>query len=321
MMSASPTPDARTRDDPAPARAEGSVTQQGEFSRSSGSFLYFFVPGYALIGWSIFRSPWVLITAAAIAMAVAFYSWLQSFGLKRAVLDVPTSKVRSAAQGYVELHGTIEPFGNRTLVGPLTQAPCVWYVYGVTEGRGKKETNIDGKTEGVPFLLRDETGTCLIDPGDACVVCDLVAQRRSGSRGYVEWSIRPGDSVYAIGLFRSSSVEQQTVVEEAPAQLRAWLRDPKAFFARFDTNRDGKMSRAELDAASEAARLETIERYTAQGGSHRLARPDDNRPYVVATLPHDQVAGYFGGMNLIHLGVFLASAVFLIVYWAWAKPG
>jgi hypothetical protein len=137
----------------------------------------------------------------------------------------------------------------------------------------------------------------------------------------VEWSIRPGDSVYAIGLFRSSGVERQTVVEEAPAQLRAWLRDPKAFFARFDTNRDGKMSRAELDAASEAARLETIERYTAQGGSHRLARPDDNRPYVIATLPHDKVAGYFGGMNLVHLVVFLASAVFLIVYWAWVKPG
>ena len=60
--------------------------------------------------------------------------WWCLHNLKKAryLLDTPTSKIRSAAQGYVELYGVIE---SRTelLRGPLSEQPCVWWSFSIDE--------------------------------------------------------------------------------------------------------------------------------------------------------------------------------------------
>ena len=269
--------------------------------------VYAVLVGLGLIVGVLTRSPKALLLVVVATMATSIYLWITSYRVKRAILDVPTSKTRSAAQGYVELHGTIESLGGKTLTGPLTRAPCVWYSYNVTEGSGDQREAIESYTASTPFLLRDETGACLVEPRDACVMCDKTVVRHQGNRRHDEWSMREGDSIYAIGLFRTDAVQAHAVGKEAMAQLRVWLRDPKAFFSRFDTDRDGKVSRAELDAANEAARREAIDRYVAQGGKHRLTAPRDGRSFILSGLPHDRVAEFFGTLGFVHVGIFIVS--------------
>ena len=66
----------------------------------------------------------------------AFYFFLR----KRIIEDTPTSRITSAAQGYVELSGVGKLMDGSTITGPLTGIPCTWYQYTVEEYRssGKK---------------------------------------------------------------------------------------------------------------------------------------------------------------------------------------
>ena len=241
-------------------------------------------------------------------LAIAsFIFWIWSYGTQRAIQDVPTSTVRGAAQGYVELRGVAASLPGGALEAPLTGAPCVWYNYRVVE-HGEKETRIvEAGVRGTPFLLSDGTGECLIDPRDAYVMCDTVDEWRKGKESCSEWTIRPGDPVYAIGLFSSVIPGPESVAREARARLQSWLREPKRFFSRFDANRDGRIAPRELDAAREAAHSAAMRRYIAQGGRHRLLRPRDHRPFVVANWPHDKVAAHWGGMPAFHLAVFFMA--------------
>lgn len=99
---------------------------------------------------------------------------------KRLILDTPTSHVRSAAIGLVELNGLA--VGPHTLVSPITQRPCFYYRTAVWKevGSGKNrhwEQKIDERFH-VPFFLQDETGMVLIDPNGAemDIHCDFKAE-------------------------------------------------------------------------------------------------------------------------------------------------
>jgi len=224
----------------------------------------------------------------------AFLLWTVNFKMMSAIRNAPTSKVASAAQGLVELCGTVQYVPGCALKAPLTQAPCVCYWYSIVENAGSKHARkIEGHDYATPFLLRDETGDCLIDPNDAWVICRTRAQWQIGNTTYDEWSICVGDPIYAIGLFSSNALHIEAgLAKELTVKLRSWLRDPRAFFRRFDANRDGKISPAELDAAREAARHEAMQYYTAQGGMHTLTSPD-NAALIVSNLGHDKVAAEF----------------------------
>lgn len=258
-----------------------------------------------------FENIWLWVLP--VMTVIAFRFWLVSLRTKRAILDAPTSKVNSAAQGYVELHGKAEYVPGCTLKTPLTSSPCVWYQYSIVERAGRKNSRtLEGQEYGTPFLLRDETGDCLVDPNEALVICDTCDQWVSGELTHSEWSIRVGDPVYAIGWFSSNALHDRGELnKETTVRLRSWLRDPKRFFGRFDANRDGKVSAAELAAAREAAHREAAQYYAAQGGMHTLTAPENKAPYIVSNLAHDQVAGEFGAMTHAHLWIFFITLGFL----------
>src|SRR5690606_26803908 len=48
---------------------------------------------------------------------------LRRWSQARHLLDTPTSKIRSAAQGYVELYGVLEALPGASVQGPLTGKP------------------------------------------------------------------------------------------------------------------------------------------------------------------------------------------------------
>ena len=62
---------------------------------------------------------WLLWLVAAVAGGAWFaFRWLH---IARMIEDTPTSRIRSAAQGYVELAGRCRALGSTPNLAPLTQ--------------------------------------------------------------------------------------------------------------------------------------------------------------------------------------------------------
>ena len=61
--------------------------------------------------------------------ALAFYFAFRNLARARLIEDTPTSRVRSAHQGYVELEGEAAAMQGEPILSPLTQTACCWFRY------------------------------------------------------------------------------------------------------------------------------------------------------------------------------------------------
>ena len=249
-----------------------------------------------------------------VLVASAFVFWLRAYRRLRTIEDVPTSTIAAAAQGYVEFNGTAVAAPGDTLVGYLTRLPCVWYRY--SWYKSGQEKGGDMGELGVPFILRDATGDCLVDPAEAEVVCDRCQTWAREAIVFQEWSIRVGDPVYAIGYFSTGGAAAERHVNlKASYALAAEERNAQAYAARYDLDRDGKVDRREAALAREAQRREIIERYVRQGGVHTLGPSPDDRPFLVIGAGSRRVASRYRRLALAHLGVFFLALACSAYFW------
>jgi len=99
---------------------------------------------------------------------VLVYGGTQRFLLIQKIKNTPTSKVRSAAAGLVELFG--KAMCRETMESPVSRAKSVfWRLHGEYYQSGKHGgwRTIFQKASSTSFYLEDETGKMLIDPKDA----------------------------------------------------------------------------------------------------------------------------------------------------------
>jgi hypothetical protein len=287
---------------------------------------------------------WLFAAALAAAAAYSFWYAFKTWAKNRAIEDTPTSRVRSAAQGYVELSGlgVLPPDSHNK--GPLTGMPCTWWRYKIEErrysGRSRSWSTVESDTSSVPFLLDDGTGHCLIDPRGAEVFPgasnvwygpDAWPQVRipdgTGVFGwlvdtfvtdryrYTEHRLQPREHVYAIGAFRSLGGVGVHSSDDAVAELlRTWKKDQAGLLARFDANHDGTLSSAEWEQARAAARREVLDGRAAeekQPALNVLADPMDGRSFLLAASDGDALARRFRRRALAGIGGFVGSAAAL----------
>ena len=113
------------------------------------------------------HAPDGLLVFAAVLAVVALAMGFSGLRRSRHIEDVPTARVRSAHQGYVELIGSARMLEGEPIVAPLSQTPCCWYQFKVERRSGKDWRMVEsGSSDGI-FALRDNTGDCLIDPEGA----------------------------------------------------------------------------------------------------------------------------------------------------------
>jgi hypothetical protein len=269
---------------------------------------------FLALGIGIFAPhPGSWLVALPILAVSAFVYWFSAYRRKRAVQDAPTSKIATAAQGYVELCGTAEAAPGSTLTGPVSRKPCVWYSYGISKREGKDWRTVESGSECMPFIIRDETGECLVNPRDAEVLCELCEKWEAPREKRSEWSIRPGDPIYAIGWFATrATAATGDLNQDAHTLLQSWVADAAGFRTRFDADRDGKVSAAELAAAREVARREVTERGLPQGGIHTLRTPEDGRPFILMNESHDVAASRFHRWTIVHLAIFFIALGFFV---------
>lgn len=81
---------------------------------------------------------WGVAVLLAVLALVAFSGLFRFYRRVRMIEDTPTSKIRSAAQGYVELQGEAESLPGPATVAPLSQLHCLWYRYRVEARRTRQ---------------------------------------------------------------------------------------------------------------------------------------------------------------------------------------
>jgi hypothetical protein len=107
-----------------------------------------------------------------IGIAGGLYLFLRGFKMlqrKRLILNTPTSKIRSASLGLVEVNGLA--VGPYTLTAPITGLPCYFYRTQAWElrksGKNNEWQQVADESLHVPFYLDDNTGRLLINPQGA----------------------------------------------------------------------------------------------------------------------------------------------------------
>ena len=109
-----------------------------------------------------------LTVLSCVAIAGGLYFFFTGFRLlarKRLLLSTPTSKIRSAALGLVEVNGVVA--GPYTMPAPITGTPCFLYHATVWQQRGNEKDEwekVADETLHLPFFIDDSTGQLLIEP-------------------------------------------------------------------------------------------------------------------------------------------------------------
>lgn len=258
--------------------------------------------------------PWALLAMCA----VSFIAWIGNYRRYRQIHDLPTSKVASAAQGYVELVGRGELLDGTPIISRLGGRHCCWYHYQIEEEKSdNKWETIDQGSSVDHFLLVDDTGQCVISPEGAEVITSDHRSWREGRYRYNEWLVLPSTVLYALGEFSTDSgnVSAQTDErEEIRLLIDDWKRDQKTLVERFDLNRDGSIDLKEwelarLQAAREIRKQRATQMNNRVEGVHLLRQPRDKRLFLLANEMPDALGRRYLLWSVFHLAVMIGTGV------------
>ena len=258
------------------------------------------------------RRTFILVLPAI--AAVAFVAWMLSLKRLLAIGGTPTSRIASAAQGYVELVGRALPHPGGALCSRYTLLPCVWYQFSVEQRQedGKWQRIESGRSD-ESFLLDDGTGLCLIDPDNAEVLPrnTEVATKEQDYR-YTESLILPGEQVYAIGEFSTIGGENTdlNLNQDVSELLCTWKGNKPALLASFDFDKDGQISEKEWMLARSQARREvrkTHNEIRTQPGTHMLHQPRDGRLFLISNVDAEKLKRRYTLWAWLHLVVLIGA--------------
>lgn len=264
----------------------------------------------------------LLLLAAGLACGYGFFYFIRR---ARIIEDTPTSRIRSAAQGYVELTGMIRYFVGQPVVAPLTQQACAWYHFVIerketTTHRGSSSTRwntVEEQNCDRPFECSDATGVCVIDPRGAEIHTLHKDVWYGGTRWpshgpdrkrswfsssdyrYTEYRLHESDPLYALGEFRTVNPDKSDgkLSDEVKHVLRTWKADWDKLLAQFDSNGDGQIDLQEWEQVRQAAEKQVTEQRLERAPRPALnimTKTDDfRRPYILSTQPQTKLATRF----------------------------
>jgi hypothetical protein len=254
---------------------------------------------------------------ALLAMSgVSFFAWIANYRRYRFIHDLPTSRVASAAQGYVELFGRTENLPGEPVKSKLSASPCCWYSYQVEEkGSNNKWHTVDSGSSVEQFLLVDDTGQCVISPEGAEVLTHDRKYWEQFDRRYTEWLLRPRSVIYAIGEFSTTTAAAVAGGDERAdigALLAQWKADQPRLHERFDLDCDGRISMKEWELARLQARREVRglhgeARSRSTEGVHVLRKPGDGRLFLLANELPEKIGARYRTWSEVHFLIFLGT--------------
>lgn len=257
------------------------------------------------------REGW--LACLGLMALISLFAWMSALRRLRAVRDTPTSRVASAAQGYVELIGRGHPLAGAPLLSKLSALPCLWYRYQVERRDSDNKWHTEDRGESQDsFLLDDGSAVCVIDPFGAEILTQHKDVWRRGDYRYTEWKLLDIDALYVIGQFRTlgGGTMDAHPGEELKAVLAEWKQDSKTLHARFDLDGNGVLDMKEWALARQAAKREAQKRVAevrAMPDTHYMVQPHDGRLFLISNLPPAQLARRYGFWAWGHLLIFFTA--------------
>jgi len=262
------------------------------------------------------------LACSAVASLGGGWWFIRRFAQARHLLDTPTSKIRSAAQGYAEFYGVLQATEQSQILAPLTHTPCLWWRFKIEEyrsnGKNRSWRVLESGSSDTWLELQDSTGSCLIDPRGAEVRpatrqvwqgnqrhplgparSGWMALFSSGKRyRYTEERLHIGQPLYAIGEFRSHGGGRQAfdLAATKGAVIREWKSDYSGLLQRFDSDRNGQLDEQEWGRVRLAARLEAEDRHRQQSlqpVQHHLGKPAERQPFILSCAGEDELVRSF----------------------------
>ncbi len=239
---------------------------------------------------SLFWLVWTIVLLVCCVSCWRMYRW---FHHAKLIQNTPTSTVRSAVQGYVELKGIARKLNGPRIIA-ASGKECVWYKYTAHEVTDDglsilntffqslftfTEPNFSGLV-GVGmytvsddlFVLEDGRDRVIIDPDYADVIpihkkswvgrasgIDWGGGMRSGglevgSIHYTEYRIDEGDEIFVTGLFETHGHTEANHEKEALTDLLSVWKQDVALMDKFDVNKDGLIDGDEWEAVRKVAK-------------------------------------------------------------------
>lgn len=285
---------------------------------TSGSYLlvlYIGVKSEEPAGWAI---------SLALAAIIAFFAWMSAFRRNRSIADTPTSKIASAAQGYVELFGRASDGPEFRVQAQPGSRPCVWFrCIKYRKGTDDKWEELERKTSDSIFELDDGTGKCMVDPESAEVITTHVRTWYEGRYKFVESQLFPNDSLYALGAFSTvgGASAPNDLKADVGALLAEWKARPQELLKRFDLDDNGQIDLKEWELARNAARREVERRQQERSqvpDVHLMRRPDSGQLFLLSNLSPHALKRRYALWGWFHLTVFfrgVASASWVSLHY------
>lgn len=258
------------------------------------------------------QARWCLAGTALLAVL----AWLGSLRRARAIAELATSRIASAAQGYVEIMGRASSDKAQLIYTPLGGIACIWYRFRLySRDNAKREwREIDSGTSSSTFEISDPSGVCSVDPDHAEVVGAQVRTSYPGADKLVEECLFGGSDIYVLGEFSTLGGSGSTLNtrEDVSALLTQWKQDRVDLHQRFDLDRNGTVDLQEWELARQLA-TRTVERehrsIRQQAGVHLLRAPEDGRLFLISALSPRALRHHFLRWSVFHLAMATAAVV------------
>ena len=249
---------------------------------------------------------------------ISLVAWASSYKRCRYISDTPTSRIASAAQGYVELYGRTAADG--LIYSPYGNSPCVWYRYQVHERQGNKWQVVGSGQSDHMIEISDGTGICFIDPDDAEVISPDKKVTKEGQYRYTEELLR-GYYVYALGEFSTigGANTHLNLKSDVTALLAEWKRKPQELLAKFDLDGNGEIDLREWNLARRAATREIEKQHReirAKDGVHVMRAPRTRgRPFLLSNLSPQKLRNIYYRWGLVHICIVFISTFGVLWFW------
>ncbi|MDH5357396.1 MAG: E3 ubiquitin ligase family protein [Gammaproteobacteria bacterium] len=275
---------------------------------------------------------WVGVTLMIFLCLMAFYRMIRWHQHARTIENMPTAKIRSAAQGYVEVIGQTKLMDGPVITSPLTGKNCVWYRYKIEEkvrhynARGKSHTHwqvVKKEISEELFLLEDDTGRCVVDPDGADVITthkrSWYSRLDNPPKRYTEELILVNEPLYAIGLFKTvAEVEGHKIREHVSHLLREWKREPQQLLEQYDSNRDGQLDTDEWEKTRQSAEQQVKQEHGQREKLQQLhilkRSPHNDQAFTLSNISEKKLIQQYRVRALLALMGFFISGSFAI--WA-----
>ena len=216
---------------------------------------------------------------SVVAAGIGYGLWRNGMKVRTLSTSTATSKVATAAKGFVELAGIARALNSQPLRDPIAHRPCVWYHCDTEErnrrGKGNDWRIVNSVTSARPFVLDDGTALCAILSLQATIERpkpELI--KESSTRRHKVWRIKEGDPLYALGhlkrarpgefddpslvsgepVMQTSYDRAKRVNEVAGMLLRSWKSNRAELIGRFDADGNGRVDWHEWEKAQAEAR-------------------------------------------------------------------